>query len=242
MTKEFTIQAARNNAEWCDSVCRANDVPGNFFDDLWLNRQPTPPFYPNAVTLTANAAEIQTERIREFLQSGIVGDIGIKDSFCTLDLAPLGFEVWFNAEWLYRPAPMPAPDVHLGGIAWRKIESEADLVAWEAAWNAENDSPVHIFRPSLLADENIAFFAAYNNQRIVAGGIANKTGDELGVSNIFTPAEAAKDFWAGFVRVVMTEYPGLALVGYERGAELEIARGTGFQPTGALRVWGRHIE
>ncbi len=242
MTDELTILAARNNAEWCDAVCRAYGVPGEFSDDLWLNRHPTPPFYPNAVTLTPDTAEIQTERIREFLQSGFKGGFAVKDSFCTLEVAQLGFEVWFSAEWLHRPASIPSPNVHLGGVAWRKIESEPDLVAWEAAWNAENDPPVHVFYPSLLTDKNIAFFAAYNNQRIVAGGIANKTGDVVGISNIFTPKEAAQDFWANFVRVVMDSFPGLALVGYERGDELQIAHSVGFQSIGTLRVCGRNSE
>jgi hypothetical protein len=242
MADELTIQAARNNAEWCDAVCCAYGVPGEIFDDLWMNLHPTPPFYPNAVTLTENGSEIQTEHIRELLKSGITADIGIKDSFCSLDLAPLGFVVWFTAEWLYRHASLAAPDIPLDGVVWRKIESETDLIEWEAAWNNDNNEPIHIFKSSLLADKNIAFFAAYNNQCIVAGGIANKTGDVVGISNIFTPKDAAQDFWASFTRVVMEAFPGFSLVGYERDLELELAHNVGFQSIGPLRVWGKHVE
>ena len=242
MTDELTLQAVRNNAEWCDAVCRANGVPGEMFDDLWVNWHRTPTFYPNAVTLTENGSGTQIECIRELSKSGNTADIGIKDSFCSLDLAPLGFVIWFNAEWIYRQSSLAAPDDHLGGVAWRKIESASDLMDWEAAWNINNDEPVHIFKPSLLTDKNIAFFAAYHNQRIVAGGIANKTGDVVGISNIFTPKGAAQDFWSNFTRVVMEAFPGFALVGYERDAELEIAHNLGFQSIGALRVWGKHIE
>ena len=238
MSDELVIRAAHNNAEWCDAVCRAHNAPGEFSDHLWLNRHETPPFYPNIVTLTPNAAETQTERIREFSKHFASG-FAVKDSFATLDLVPLGFEILFSAEWLSRPPSLPAPEGHLGGVAWRKIDSEVDLVAWEAAWNAGHDQPVHVFEPSLLKNSDIGFFAAYNNQRIVAGGIANQTGDVVGISNIFTPKDAEQDFWASFVRLVAETFPGLALVGYERGAELKIAHSINFQSIGPLRVWAK---
>ncbi len=242
MTDELTIKAARNNVEWCDAVCRAYGVAGEFFDDLWMTPHRTPTFYPNAITLTETDSEMQTERIRQLLKSTTIVDIGIKDSFCSLDLAPLGFVVWFNAEWIYRSGSVAAPDSRLVGVDWRKIESETDLLVWEAAWNSGNNQPVHNFMPLLLADKNIAFFAAYKDNRIVAGGIANKTGDVVGISNIFTPEDAAQDFWASFTHVVMEAFAGYALVGYERDDELEISHNIGFQSIGPLRVWGKHIE
>lgn len=242
MSSELATQAARNNAEWCDVVCSAHGAPGEFSDHLWVNRHAAPPFYPNIVTLTPHDTEIQTKRIREFSESGFQGGFAVKDSFATLDLVPLGFEIYFSADWLYRPASLPAPDVYLGGVAWRKIESEADLVAWEAAWNVGNDQPVHVFKPSLLTNPDVAFFAAYNNQRIVAGGIANQTGDVVGISNNFAPDEAAQDFWASFVGVVMDAFPKLAIVGYEHGDALTIAHAIGFQSVHPLRVWGKLTE
>jgi len=32
-----------NNAEWCDAVCRALGVPGNFTPDIWLQPKAGPP-------------------------------------------------------------------------------------------------------------------------------------------------------------------------------------------------------
>jgi hypothetical protein len=31
--------AARNNAVWCDTVCRAHGVPGEFLNGIWVNRK-----------------------------------------------------------------------------------------------------------------------------------------------------------------------------------------------------------
>ena len=38
MLDDRYVRAARNNAEWCDAVCRAHGNPGEFHDDIWLNR------------------------------------------------------------------------------------------------------------------------------------------------------------------------------------------------------------
>ena len=91
-----------------------------------------------------------------------------------------------------------------------------------------------VLRGSIRGSREIGSFAV---AFIVAGGIANRTGDVVGVSNIFTPEDAAQDFWASFVHMAMETFPGLALVDYERGADLKIAHSVGFQSIGPLRVW-----
>ena len=58
--------AARNNAAWCDAVCRAYGAPGEFDDELWLTRRPAPPLYPNAVTLTARDGSASAHRRPHF--------------------------------------------------------------------------------------------------------------------------------------------------------------------------------
>lgn len=45
-------QAALNNAEWCDAMCRAHGLPGVFTPRAWTNPARTPLFYPDAVTLS----------------------------------------------------------------------------------------------------------------------------------------------------------------------------------------------
>ena len=65
MTPSRTEQAARNNAIWCDTVCRTHGTPGEFSDALWLNRHPMPRFYSNAVTLSdQQAAAAQLAHLR----------------------------------------------------------------------------------------------------------------------------------------------------------------------------------
>ena len=80
MLEEKIIRAARNNAEWCDAVCRAHGNPGEFHEGMWLNRHQVPRFYPNAGTLGAPSQQ-QLDLIDELLAARIPGGWAVKDSF-----------------------------------------------------------------------------------------------------------------------------------------------------------------
>ena len=230
------VQAAYNNALWCDAVCRAHGGSTEWTEHVWFNRQKSPPFYPNVDTLTKEGVSAQMEVIKALLAANLPGDWGVKDSFCTLDLAPLGFFQAFEASWLWRPV-QPLPQSLAGGD-WRPIASPDELSRWEAAWSGgEVDPQKRIFPPALLADPDNVFLAAYQEDRIVAGAVASRTGAVVGVSNVFAPEEEKVDFWAGCISAVQDTFPGLPLVGYEQGDEVEIAKSLGFETIGPLRVW-----
>ncbi len=236
-------QAVYNNAVWCDTVCRAHDRPGEFLKDMWINRRPTPRFYPNAVTLSAGeGATAQLEYIHNLIEAQLPAGWGVKDSYGTLDLAPLGFQMAHEANWLWRPAAWPKPRGEIAGIRWGRVGSPAELADWEIAWNGEPadklpTSAACIFPSALLAADGVVFLAAYRGQRIVAGAIANRTREVVGVSNVFVPADALARFWAACVASVIEAFPGLTLVSYEMGRELAAAQSLGFDSLGPLRIW-----
>ena len=62
MTYARVEQAARNNAVWCETVCRVHGTPGEFYNVLWLNRHPVPRFYPNVVTLSTQGGDSSPTR------------------------------------------------------------------------------------------------------------------------------------------------------------------------------------
>ena len=79
MTCSRVEQAARNNAVWCETICRVHGTPGEFHDTLWLNRHPVPRFYPNVVTtlatqtgMAAQLADIQARSWRSACLAGVV--------------------------------------------------------------------------------------------------------------------------------------------------------------------------
>jgi len=238
------VLAAHNNAHWCDTVCRAHGIPGEFHEHLWIDRHPVPRFYPNAVTLSARSGVAdQLAAIRDLVAAAPLASFGVKDSFATLDLAPLAFHILFEAHWLWRAASRPPPAPLGTGLTWTTVQEPADLSRWEAAWNgvpAEKPStlPPRTFLPALLNDPDIRFIAGYADRQIVAGAIANRTGDVVGVSNVFSPEADAARCWAGCLATIIDAFPRLPLVGYERGNELAIAQALGFEVVGPLRVWG----
>ena len=48
--------AARNNAHWCDALCRSHGIEGRFTDAGWESLDPAPPFYPDVITLRPDAS------------------------------------------------------------------------------------------------------------------------------------------------------------------------------------------
>jgi len=87
-------------------------------------------------------------------------------------------------------------------LHWTTVREPAELVMWETAWNnvpEENKNtaalPPRIFPPSLLSEADIRFVAAYQGREIGAGAIANRTGDVVGVSNVFAPEVNAGLGW-----------------------------------------------
>ena len=133
------------------------------------------------------------------------------------DLAPFGFEVLFDAEWIYlEPSPHDA-----GSLLWTVAEN---LSLWPGL-------------PPTLKDPSVVALVGRAGDEIVAGVVANRSSDVVGLSNLVVLNAEPDDVWAGAVAAVSTRYAGLALVGYESGASLDAAHRAGFVSVGPLRIW-----
>ena len=236
MLNDRIICAARNNARWCDTVCRAHGNPGEFHDDIWLNRHRVPRFYPNAGTL-AEPHQQQFELIDELLAARLPSGWAVKDSFCTLDLASRGFRVLFGAQWIY--LPVSRTKVIDSSARWAIVLDDLAQAEWESAWGMStgDTSEDRIFQPSLLDDKNIAMVACYRDGHIVAGAVANRSDGVVGWSNFFAPADEIFDRAKESLATIAAVFPGSPIVGYEHGAELRNAHALGFESLGPLRVW-----
>ena len=99
-------------------------------------------------------------------------------------------------------------------------------------------TPSGLFGPALLRDPAITFLGGAVDGSIVAGAIASRTGHELvGLSNVFARDEDLDRAWDGSLQYLDAALPGVAVVGYESGSDLAVARRRGFVSVGALRVW-----
>ncbi|MFI6603967.1 hypothetical protein ACIBHX_47710 [Nonomuraea sp. NPDC050536] len=204
---------ARNNAEWCDLVCRTHGIRGAFDARAWTSPRRTPLYYPDAVTLSRDATAAD-------VLDGIDGGPGasVKDSFATLDLP--GFEILFEAQWIERDAPEAGDDA----ADWRLVETAEELREWERDLFSGDDDGV--FGPGILA-EPVEILRGEGG-----GAVLNRTGDVVGVSNVF-----GLDPWPGVLAMAARLHPGLRLVGYETDPEQAVRHG--FTETGPLRIWLR---
>jgi hypothetical protein len=220
--------AAANNAAWCHAMCRSHGIVGTFTPQAWLSSRRTPVFYPDAVTLAADAAVAP-------VLAGIDTTSGcsIKDSFALLDLGADGFERIIDASWLWRPdgdsPPDAMPMVPVGVI---------DMVAWALAWRG-SDGPRDLFRPSLAADPDVVVLGRRAGERFVAGAIVNFSGTATGLSNVFAVDGDLDAAWAGAVVAAVRRWPALPVVGYESGDAVAAPTRLGFDVVGPLTVWCR---
>jgi len=226
----------RNSLHWYEAIFRTHGLSGTVVNGVWMTRDDPPPYYSRAITLAASPVEPQLAALRE-LRFELPAPWSIKDSFAALDLAPLGFEPLFDAEWISRD-PSPVPRSKGDHVEWRRVTSAAELDIWEASWR-DNGSPTdrRVFLPALLADSTVALFAAYRGDAIVAGCAANHSVDAVGFSNFFADDAADGDLAAGALGAVNGFGEGLPVVGYEWGDALGRGQRLGFEAVGPLRVW-----
>jgi hypothetical protein len=233
MTERVAL-VAHDNAAWCAAVATAHGQPSRVTAELWVCDGPPPRFFPWAVTLRrGHETEAALRAEMAAARPGRVG--GIKDSFLAIDLSDLGWSELFRADWLWRE---PAAE---GGtlLDWRRVTTAPGLIAWETAWEG-GPQPAGVprqFPAALLADPHIAFVAGRRDGAIVAGAVLTRTDAVVGVSNVFGTGAASDGGWADLPAVAARTFPGLPLVGYEGGADLEAAVRHGFTPIGPLRVW-----
>ncbi|MET0788301.1 MAG: hypothetical protein ABWY33_03570 [Cellulomonas sp.] len=221
------VAAAANNAAWCDLVCCARGLPTAFRAGLWSTAYRSPEAYPDAVTLRPGvpAAEVL---------AAVEDSAGasVKDSFADLDLAPHGYSVLFEAQWLTRPAGSPV----VPSLLWRTID--ATTLPW---WLAAHGSSAIL--PAALDDPQVRLLLAEDAGAPVAVAALNRSGSGadavVGVSHVLALRVEPEVVWSDLAAIARRELGPLPLVGYESGTDLVAPISVGFEPVGPLRVWLR---
>ncbi|MFJ6836953.1 hypothetical protein [Streptomyces sp. NPDC091209] len=222
--------AAHNNAEWCAAISRSHGVAGEFGEQAWAAPSRTPLYYPDAVTLVPGA---DPAALVDRIDTAAPG-ASVKDSFADLDLATAGFQVLFDARWIHRPANEP---VGPSGLAWDVAGDAETLRDWATAWDDGNGN-ADLFRPELLDDPATFVLAGHSaDGRVVAGAVASRSDQVIGVSNVFALDGGPDTAWPVVLDAVHRLCPTLPVVGYEHGDALAAAVRHGFEPVGPLRIW-----
>lgn len=231
LTDDRAIQAAQNNADLYGLVFQSHGLRYDRLTYAFVGRDQPPPYYPNLTTLCPDRSSDIVDTLRQ-LSERFAGKIGFKDSFSRIDFSKYGFELLFEASWIWR-------DQASGGMppGWAIVQSAADLVAWEESWKA-NGSPtdIQMFTPGLLNQPDIAFLGKRDaDGAFTCGAIVNKSAGCAGLSNVFAQSPNAKTF-AEASAAASAVFEDLPLVGYETGQELEFALACGFESVGDLRI------
>jgi hypothetical protein len=217
--------AVRENATWCDVVCRAHRLRPGADARVWWCDQRTPSLYPDAVTLDPAVTELDVlGRIHD------APGAAVKDSFATLDLAPDGYRVIVEATWFARP---PDPPPAGAADAFERIADKFTFGAWRHAWGGPED----VLLPGLLRTAGVTILGARTpDERYDRGGILHRTSVRgtpvAGLSNTFGPL-------VDVAAAAIAHAPDAWIVGYDGGEEVGALGALGFAPCGPLRVWLR---
>ncbi|WP_020668312.1 hypothetical protein [Amycolatopsis nigrescens] len=223
--------AARNNADWCASVCRSHGIQGTFGEMAWHSAHRTPPYYPDAVTLHPDA--VPGDFLHEIDTAS--PSCSIKDSFATLDLTSDGFVELFTAQWIHRPAKLSTP--RTSAPRAQQVSTAAHLRDWQAAWHGDEETP-DVFRPALLEDPSVLVLAVHDGKHLSGGVVLNRGAGLVGLSNLFAvDGSDISAIWLSALTAAADRFPGLPLVGYEHGDDLAPALASGFTVLGPLRIW-----
>jgi hypothetical protein len=217
--------AVRENAAWCDLVCRLHRFTPEGDGRLWWSARRTPDLLPDAVTLVPDLSVLDV--------LGHINDsvgASVKDSFATLDLSGQGWAVLFDATWIARPPGTVADDEIAS--TFTIVRERYPFAAWCRAWGGpEGALPTGVRRASgvtVLGREGDAGFED--------GAIVHRT--EIGgaaVAGVWNAFGA----WSDIADAVVHRRPDAWIVGYERDTNLDAALEAGFSAIGPFRVWNR---
>jgi hypothetical protein len=240
-----TQLAVLNNVHWHEAFFAAHGLSSRLDERVWLCRENAPAYHSNLVVVSASISHEDIEAYTLDLESrSRLRGWSIKDSYASLNLSSSGFTQLFGAEWIWRDPFQPVTGKESAHLVWAPLANQAELVEWEDAWSGDATNRLESritrqFPENLLASPNRVFFAGRRDGQVVAGGIANRSGGVVGLSNTFCAPAHTDEKWVALVSCALAAFPNTPLVGYARNAELQLAMSVGFAPIGPLHVWLR---
>jgi hypothetical protein len=231
--------AALNNALWCDAVARSHGVATTTDAEAWSAATRTPPYYPDAVTLSPTVGEYDVlARVDDS------DGCSVKDSWDRLDLSLEDFARIVVGQWVWLdPDTTVTPPA---GPPWRRVTTPEGMASWVRAWATDPEAEA-ILRPSLLGEPGVHLLAAHASPDpdapLVAGAVVTVTGQGAaavaGLGTVFARDGDADATWTAAAAAARQAVGRLPLVGWEAGAGVDAAVAAGCELLGPLSVWLR---
>jgi hypothetical protein len=246
LSQDHVADAAANLAGWHDSSLRALKLRTEQDAALWSSREAGPMVFFSGVTLGGpDASDEQLRAIEGLLQERHADDFAVCDSFATLDLAPLGFEVLRLGTWMVRMPAEPVRRPFPRDLAIERVVTPQQLAEWEAASATAFGAPplpeVGAWHaPAILSDPRMQVFAGKVGDRVVCGSMAYFSDRVNGIYAVSTLAEYRHKGYAEWLtwRGVLARPHQPATLQPSEQAEA-LYRHMGFEDTGEYVVW-RH--
>lgn len=225
-----TIIAASNNADLYEAAFRSWGLRYVRQPFAFVGTDPPPPFYSNLTVLSPRCGGQVMGELQAVAQR-FDGSVCFKDSFCEFELPTIGFQLLFNASWIWKPAKSSCCPK-----GWSRVDSPDELERWELAWKRSGSrTHARMFRDAMLEYPDFAFLGKMEGAEFVCGCIANVSDAAVGISNLFSTCRL-RNVFAEATLAVASFAPRLPIVGYARGPQLEAALQAGYETTGGLRV------
>lgn len=214
--------AVLNNIVWCGLVCETHGITAASGKHIWRTTSNAPIYYPDMIT---SSRLVTIEEVKDIISTNEVASV--KDSFANLDMSPFGYELLFTADWIFHELIAKWESVQ---AEWRQVTTENDLAEWTSAHGTQN-----LIRYELLERKDVKIYMNKKKDNL-AGFIANLGANAIGISNVFSSVNR-EDLWSDISKIISNDFPGVPMVGYERGADLTAALQSGWITIGPLRVW-----
>lgn len=221
---EKVVTATLNNIVWCEIVCETHGITATSSKHIWRTTSKAPAFYPDIIT---SDSCVTIDEVVDIIGNNDISSI--KDSFANLDMSQFGFGMLFKAEWIYHE---PVDNLEPVQTGWCHVTTEKELADWTSVHGSEN-----VIRPELLARPDVKIFL-HKKKGEVAGFIASLGANAVGISNVFSSVNSG-NAWSDIHNIAAVDFPGLPMVGYERGDGLTAALQSGWTTVGSLNVWVR---
>jgi hypothetical protein len=213
--------------EWYDDVFAVHGIPTSSADGLWWAGSEPPRWHSAAKTLEPTARVQRALRAVEQFER-----CSVADSFGTLDLSHVGFQLLFEATWIHHSPPAQPSGGLPGG--WSVVTRAVAL----DQWNAQHGT-AGVLLPELLTHPRFTVLARYADDFLIGGAVLHDChGEAVGLSNAWAVPGAMLDPMA-LLACAGTIHPGRAIVAYARGDDLDTLVDAGFSQLGPQVVWAR---
>ncbi len=203
----------------------------------WTAPTRTPPYYPDAVTLSPDVEE------HDLLARVDDSDgCSVKDSWARLDLSLEDFARLVVGEWVWLDPATPLPDLASSARrTWERVTT-ADEMTDVGARLVDRPRGGRILRPSLLDEPGVHVLAARGAGRSRGTG---RRRARSSTSRVRSPGSATSSRVTATStgpgarprRAAREVAGGIPLVGWEAGASVEAAVAAGCERLGPLTVW-----